>query len=85
MLEALGTADLEHARTTDAPSPALKAAGLYSPLAIEWRRGVLKLVSLQLAAKQLGAREEGVAIMAGLRDCCQGEHGGTRALWRMAG
>ena len=49
--------DCEDFRTIiEATPPALVAAGLYAPLAVEMREGMHRAVSLRLAAKALGAR-----------------------------
>ena len=50
---------------------ALVVAGLYGPLAIEWRSKALRAVSLRLATKALGAQVVREAALERLRHSCQ--------------
>ena len=48
----------------------LVEAGLYGHLAIEWREGIFRAVSVRLVAKALGARIGGQGGSGYLRECC---------------
>lgn len=69
----------------DATPRSLVIAGFYAPLAIEWRHGMLRAVSVRLVAKALGARLGGgtwpgcSGAMAGLSSCVAATCAGATA------